>query len=119
MILKIWNKKMIKIIAAYFIVVISNYVFAQDSHYWNIQYGAKSTLLGGSVIGSVTDLSATYYNPGAISLFKDPKIILSAKVYQYENIRVVNGAGENKDLDYSSITPAPTFVVEINLLLMY
>jgi hypothetical protein len=85
-------------------------VYAQDSHYWNLQYGTKSTLLGGAVIGSVRELSATYYNPGAVALFNDPKLILSAKVYQYEAITVVNGAGENKDLDYSSISPAPTFV---------
>jgi hypothetical protein len=84
--------------------------YGQDSHYWNLQYGTRSTLLGGAVIGSVTDLSATYYNPGAVSLFKDPKLILSAKVYQFEKITVVNGAGENKDLDYSSISPSPTFV---------
>lgn len=83
---------------------------AQDSHYWNLQYGAKATLLGGTVIGSVSDLSATYYNPGAISLFNDPKLILSAKVYQYENFKVIDGAGENKDLVFSSIAPAPSFV---------
>ena len=67
-------------------------------------------MLGGAVIGSVRELSATYYNPGAVALFNDPKLILSAKVYQYEAITVVNGAGENKDLDYSSISPSPTFV---------
>ena len=84
--------------------------YGQDSHYWNLQYGAKATLIGGAVIGSVTDLSATYYNPGAISLFEDPKVILSAKVYQYEEFKVVNGAGNNEDLDYSGISPSPTFV---------
>jgi len=83
--------------------------YAQDSHYWNLQYGTKSTLLGGTVIGSVNDLSAAYYNPGAVALFEDPKLILSAVVYQFENITVVNGAGENKDLDYSSISPSPSF----------
>lgn len=82
----------------------------QDSHYWNIQYGTKATLLGGAVIGSVSDLSATYYNPGAISLFNDPKLILSAKVYQYESLSVQDGGGANADLRYSSITPSPTFV---------
>ena len=85
-------------------------IYAQDSHYWNLQYGTKSTLLGGAVIGSVRELSATYYNPGAVALFVDPKLILSAKVYQYEAVTVLNGAGENKDLDYSGISPSPTFV---------
>ena len=45
-------------------------VGAQDSHHWTQQYGTRSTLLGGAVIGSASDLSATYYNPGAIPLQK-------------------------------------------------
>ena len=92
------------------LLIISLQAFSQDSHYWNIQYGTKATLLGGAVIGSVSDLSATYYNPGAISLFNDPKLILSAKVYQYESISVQEGGGANVDLKYSSISPSPTFV---------
>jgi len=100
----------------FLVTIMLSSIYAQDSHYWNLQYGAKSTLLGGAVIGSVTDLSATYYNPGAVSLFNDPKVILSAKVYQYEGITVVNGAGKNKDLDYSSISPSPTFFAfDINI----
>ena len=82
---------------------------AQDSHYWNIQYGTRSTLLGGAVIGSVSDLSATYYNPGAVALFPEPKFILSAKVYERNALKIVNGAGDGKDLDYSSIVPSPSF----------
>jgi len=55
-------------------------------------------------------------NPGAVSLFEDPKLILSAEVYQYEKITVINGAGEDKDLDYSSISPAPSFLAfKINI----
>ncbi len=83
---------------------------SQDSHYWNIQYGTRSTLLGGAVIGSVSDLSATYYNPGAVALFKDPGFILSARVYQIETITVEDGAGLGKELDYSTIVPSPSFV---------
>ena len=83
---------------------------AQENNYWNIQYGTRSTLLGGSVIGSVSDLSATYYNPGAIALFTDVNFILSAQVYQLDNYKVKNGAGDGKDLDYSSIIPSPSFV---------
>lgn len=85
-------------------------VIAQDSHYWNIQYGTRSTLLGGAVIGSVSDLSATYYNPGAISLFKDADFILSARVYQLETISVQDGAVQGNDLSFSTIVPSPSFV---------
>ena len=83
---------------------------SQDSHYWNIQYGTRSTLLGGAVIGSVSDLSATYYNPGAVALFKDPGFILSARVYQLETITIEDGAGLGKELAYSTLVPSPSFV---------
>ena len=86
----------------------------QEDNYWNLQYGTRSTLLGGTVIGSVSDLSATYYNPGAIALFKDVNLIISAQAYQYDKYVLVDGAGDGKDLDYSSITPSATFVA-INL----
>ncbi|MGB5846992.1 MAG: hypothetical protein WBH40_00815 [Ignavibacteriaceae bacterium] len=82
----------------------------QDAHYWNLQYGTRSTLLGGAVIGSVSDLSATYYNPGAVALFEDANFILSARVYQLETITVEDGAGKGKDLDYSTVVPSPSFV---------
>ena len=74
-----------------------------------MQYGTRSTLLGGTVIGSVSDLSATYYNPGAIALFTDVKFIISAQAYQYDKYKIKDGAGEGRDLDYSSITPSATF----------
>lgn len=85
-------------------------LLAQENNYWNIQYGTRSTLLGGAVIGSVSDLSATFYNPGAIALFPDVKFILSAQVYQLDNYKIIDGAAEGKDLDYSSIVPSPNFV---------
>jgi hypothetical protein len=92
------------------IILIQFTISAQENNYWNIQYGTRSTLLGGAVIGSVSDLSATFYNPGAIALFPDVKFILSAQVYQLDNYKIVDGAAEGKDLDYSSIVPSPNFV---------
>ncbi|MDZ7624402.1 MAG: hypothetical protein U5J96_08175 [Ignavibacteriaceae bacterium] len=90
--------------------VLSAELPAQENNYWNIQYGTRSTLLGGAVIGSVSDLSATFYNPGAIALFPDVKFILSAQVYQLDNYTIKDGAAEGKDLEYSSIVPSPNFV---------
>jgi len=101
---------MYKIVAFSMLLFFASSVFPQDSHYWNIQYGTRSTLLGGAVIGSASDLSATYYNPGAISLFKDAKFILSARVYQLENITVKNGAGVGQDLSFSTVVPSPSFI---------
>ncbi|HEY6625724.1 MAG TPA: hypothetical protein VIZ21_02100, partial [Ignavibacteriaceae bacterium] len=91
-------------------IILSAELPAQENNYWNIQYGTRSTLLGGAVIGSVSDLSATFYNPGAIALFPDVKFILSAQVYQLDNYKIIDGAAEGEDLDYSSIVPSPNFV---------
>ena len=84
--------------------------YAQENNYWNIQYGTHSTLLGGAVIGSVSDLSATFYNPGAIALFPDVKFILSAQVYQLDNYTIKDGAAKGVDLEYSTVVPSPNFV---------
>lgn len=80
---------------------------AQDTNYWTQQYGTRSNLLGGAVIGSVSDMSATYYNPGAIALFKDASFLLSAKVYEFSTVNIKNGADEGRDLGSSSISPSP------------
>jgi len=99
-----------KLIISIFIIVFTIPVMSQDSHYWNIQYGTRSTLLGGAVIGSVSDLSATFYNPGAVALFPDQSFVLSARVYQIESISIEEGAGPGRELDYSTIVPSPSFV---------
>ena len=40
-----------------------------------------SALLGGTVVGSVRDLSATYYNPGGLGLSAAPASILGTKAF--------------------------------------
>ena len=53
------------VLAAAACLCLAPFARPQDSHYWTNQYGTRATLLGGAVIGSVLDLSGTYYNPGA------------------------------------------------------
>jgi len=57
---------------------------AQDSQYWDIQYGPIAQLLGGLVVGSSRDLSATYYNPGGLSLGKSSDFLLSGEAFKAE-----------------------------------
>ena len=90
------------------VAAVINNASAQDTHYWNLQYGTRSNLLGGAVIGSVNDMAATYYNPATLALFPAPEILLSGKVYQYSSLSLNNGAGPGKDLTSSTIEAAPT-----------
>jgi len=63
-------------------------LYGQDSHYWNISYGTHATLLGGAVIGSARDLSATYYNPGLLALQREGGLLVGANVYTFQRIAV-------------------------------
>src|SRR6185295_15316547 len=58
----------------------------QDTHYWSIQYGPVGQLVGGQLIGGATDLSATYYNPGALALRNESSYLLSTESFQLETL---------------------------------
>ena len=61
---------------------------AQDAQYWNLQYGPVGQLLGGQVVGSTRDLSATYYNPGGLALAKNSAFLLSVQGFQMQTLSV-------------------------------
>ena len=83
---------------------------AQTTNYWSQQYGNRARLLGGSVVGSVQDLSAVYYNPGALALLEDPQFLLAGSVYQLINLSLQNSLGEGRDLGSSRVAGlAPLF----------
>jgi hypothetical protein len=82
----------------------------QDSHYWTNQYGTRATLLGGAVIGSVLDLSGTYYNPGGMSLIEDPDTLMATKVLQYPRLTLVGNGRENVPLNSHNPGPAPSLI---------
>ena len=82
--------------------------YPQDTNYWTLQYGTRGELLGGVVVGSAVDLSATFYNPGSLALVLDPSTILTATVFGMETISV---SDENPDQDAVSsqhVGPQPS-----------
>jgi len=83
---------------------------AQDSHYWTLQYGPQSSLLGGAVIGSVDDVSATFYNPGALSLASDVAFAVSADVFEITGVILEGGGGEGVDLGNSKSGVRPSMI---------
>lgn len=83
---------------------------AQDGHYWTEQFGTRSMVLSGVVIGSVEDLGAVFYNPARLTQTDNPSFLLSGKVYQLNKIKIIDGAGDNFDLKRSQFGGAPSLV---------
>ena len=86
-------------------------IAAQDAQYWDIQYGPVGQLLHGQVVGSTRDLSATYYNPGGLSLGEDPDFLLSVQAFKRQNVTTtpVDG-GEFLDVSDTEWGNFPGFV---------
>lgn len=98
------------ILSCVFVTMTPRTASGQDTHYWNNQYGPRSMLLGGAVIGSVTDMSATFYNPGALGYIENPELLLSANAYQIETLKVQDGGGQGIDLTSSQFNLLPNML---------
>jgi hypothetical protein len=80
---------------------------AQDSLYWTLQYGPVAELLGGVVVGSSRDLSASFYNPGALALAKDPSLLASVESFEATAI-TADAPPPVLDFEDLSVRPSPT-----------
>jgi len=76
---------------------------AQDGQYWTNQVGNRARLLGGAVVGESTDLSSVYYNPGGLSLNRQPELLLSGNVVEYSKYTVEDADIDGGDLSRSSL----------------
>jgi hypothetical protein len=84
---------------------------AQDSQYWDIQYGPVGQLLGGQVVGSTRDLSATYYNPGGLALGDNPDFLLSVQAFSMRTFSMKPvGGGAFLDTSKTDYDTFPGFV---------
>jgi hypothetical protein len=87
---------------------LSGEVAAQDAHYWTLQYGNRARLLGGAVIGSVLDVSAVYYNPGALSLTESKGLLLAGNVFEFRSLTWSDALGPGQDLTNSKFGSVPS-----------
>jgi hypothetical protein len=90
-----------------FFIICSTTVVAQDHHYWTQQFGSRSALMGGAVVGGVRDTSAGFYNPGALGFVKEPTLSVSANAYQLERLSIGNGFGTGEELSSDQIGVIP------------
>ena len=80
---------------------------SQNGHYWTQQYGTKSMLLSGSVIGGVEDLGAVYYNPARLSQIEGKLFVLSADVYEYNALKVKDPFGDKTSISQNDLSGIP------------
>jgi hypothetical protein len=88
-------------------LLLGSSAFAQDTQYWTNQYGNRARMLGGSVIGSVSDISAVYYNPGRLATNTTTGLILAGNVFQATNITREDALGPGKDLSSTTLGALP------------
>lgn len=99
-----------RVLATGAIVLIATTAAGQDAHYWDNQYGTKAELLGGLVVGSATDLSATFYNPGWIALQDAPSLLLTTRAAEVYRINVENETGRGTEPSSTVVTPSPGYL---------
>jgi hypothetical protein len=111
----IWRRSTRVIIIAVSFLAINSIeeVSAQDTHYWTQQYGTQGELLLGTVVGSLIDLSAVYYNPGALALQDNPSLLLGAKAFEYQSIKFEDVEKNEAPLKSQSFGAAPTLFAGI------
>jgi len=98
------------LLAGLSLLVLPPWALGQDSNYWTNQYGSRATLLGGAVIGSVLDLSGTYYNPGGLALIEKPRTLLAANVFQYPRVTLAGTPPGSVPWYRYNPGPAPTLL---------
>ena len=94
----------------FFLSILSFQSYGQSGHYWSESFGTRSMLLNGTVIGSVQDLGAVFYNPARISQMEAPAFAISGQVYDLTNTRIENGLGDGLDLEHSDFGSGPSLV---------
>jgi hypothetical protein len=80
---------------------------SQDANYWNGSYGPGSFITPGATIARNMDSGVLFYNPALLAYNRKSAATISGNIYNYQSIKIKNGAGTGLDLKSSlgSIIP--------------
>ena len=81
---------------------------AQEYNYWTSSYGTNAQLLAGVVVGSTSDLSATFYNPGAIVKTPYSNLVISTQAFQLESLSFRNDSSNAVEIQSVDFSVAPS-----------
>jgi hypothetical protein len=96
------------LLVAFFTLIFSAGIYAQDdAHYWSSDYSTGGFFLPGAVIANNSDSGVYFYNPALFALVKKPTISINATIYQYQSIKIPDGAGVGRDLNSSLVNSVP------------
>jgi len=82
----------------------------QSEYHWSDQFGNRSTLLNGTMIGSVSDLGAVFYNPGCLAQLDRPGFLLTAEAFEVNRGELEGGKGDNLELEQTNFRGVPSLV---------
>ncbi len=94
----------------FFIFFVTISVHGQINHYWTNQFGAKSTLLGGAVVGNVRDNSSIFYNPGGLAFIENSSISVDGDAVYLDIIKHKNAAGDGINMDNTTMELIPSAI---------
>lgn len=100
--------------AMFLLLVFACSLSAQDQNYWNQQYGTRSRLLGGAVVGGCDDTSAGFYNPARLAWIDNPELSVSGTLYQMDRFFIEDGAGKDRDLQATNWRVVPSLASGIH-----
>lgn len=104
------TKKRLRFLAPILFLALALFAAAQDTNYWTLQYGLRGELLNGVAVGSLLDMSNTYYNPGGWALIENPSTLTTAIAIDYNVWTVEDGAGKDLDLLTTNANTLPSLV---------
>ena len=80
---------------------------AQDTHYWTQQFGTRSALMSGAVLGGANDNTMIYYNPGAMGFMENTSVSVNANAYRIQAITIENALGDRVDFKSDQLGSVP------------
>src|ERR1700754_3681362 len=82
-------------------------VAAQDANYWSSGYGPGGFLVPGATIANNRDSGVFFYNPALLAFSRKSAASISGTIYEYQYIKIKDGAGTGLDLksSFGSVIP--------------